>query len=251
MKLARYGLLAAAAAALSAAQAPLPRGGAILDKYIEATGGRAAHDKVQTMTETATMEIAAAGVRFQVTTYHAAPNKSYMLMEIPGVGKMEEGTDGDVVWSLSAVQGARVKQGDERAFALLTAALKSDLRWQDFYKSVETVGVENVNGEPCYKVELTSKEGLKQIRYYSTKSGLMLKAALTLKTEMGEIPTETLLSDYRDESGILAPHKIVTKLLSQEMIMTVESIQINPEIAASRFALPAEIKALVEKSKVK
>lgn len=249
--IARCGLLAAAAAALAAAQAPLPRGAAILDKYIAATGGRAVHEKVKTIIETATMEIGASGVRSQVTTYHAAPNKSYMVMEVPGAGKIEEGTDGEVVWSLSALQGARIKDGEERAFALLNAAYDSDLHWQDFYKTVETTGSESVNGEPCYKVELTSKEGLQQTRYYSAKSGLMLKVVMTAKTEMGAIPTETLVGDYRDESGLLVPHKITTKMLSQEMVMTIQGVQINPEIPASRFALPAEIKALVEKNKAK
>jgi outer membrane lipoprotein-sorting protein len=247
----RYGLLAAAAAALAAAQTPLPAGGSLLDKYIEATGGRAVHQKVKTMIETATMEMASAGLKFQVTTYHAAPNKSYMVMEIPGVGKMEEGTDGDIVWSLSAMQGPRIKQGEERSFALLSAAYDSDLNWKGYYKSAETTGVEDVEGEPCYKVDLTSNEGLKQTRYYSTKSGLMRKTAMTMKTEMGDIPTETIVSDYRDESGLLVPHKVVTKLMSQQMVMNIERVELNPEIDASRFAPPAEIKALLEKSKAK
>jgi len=239
------------AAALSYGQAPLPEGGALLDKYVEVTGGRAAHEKVKAMIETMTVEIPAAGVKFQATAYHAAPNKSYTVMEIPGAGKMEEGTDGNIAWSLSALQGARIKEGDERAFALLDAAYDSDVRWKDYYKSVETTGTETVEGEPCYKVELTSKGGLKQTRYFSTKSGFLLKAAMTMKTAMGEIPAETVLSDYRDEGGILAPHRMVTRLMSQEMIMSVDSIKLNPEIDPSRFALPAEIQALVEKSGAK
>jgi outer membrane lipoprotein-sorting protein len=243
-----YGLLAAA---LSYAQAPLPAGGTLLDKYIEVTGGRAAYEKVKTRIETMTVEIPAAGVKFQTTAYHAAPDKSYTVMEVPGAGKVEEGTDGNIAWSLSAMQGARIKEGDERAFALLEAAYDSDVRWKDYYKSVETTGTEMVEGEPCYKVELTSKEGLKQTRYFSTKSGLMLKATMTMKTAMGDIPAETVLSEYRDEGGILAPHKMVNKMMSQQMIISVDSIKLNPEIDPSRFALPAEIKALVEKSKAK
>src|SRR6266851_9757578 len=82
---------------LSAAD-PLPKGEAILDKYIEVTGGKAAYEKKRTEVSSAVMEFVGKGVRANMTSYHAEPNRSYMVVEIEGIGKMEEGTDGSVVW---------------------------------------------------------------------------------------------------------------------------------------------------------
>ena len=251
LRFTKYGLPAVALAMLCSpmrAQTPLPEGSAVLDKYVEVTGGRAAYEKLRSEVQTATMEIAGQGVRFTMTIYRAAPNKSYVVMEMPGMGKIEEGTDGKVVWSLSAIQGPRIKEGAEKSMGLLAATFNGDLRWRELYKSAETVGVEDVEGGPCYKVVLTGNDGLIQTRYYSTKTGLIVKTIMTVKTQMGEIPTESVVSDYRDAGGVLVPYKSVSKILTQQLVMTVENVKPNAEIDASRFALPDEIKALLQKS---
>jgi zinc protease len=250
----KHDLLAVALGALIsqlAAQEALPQAGAILDKYIEATGGRAAYEKLHSEVRSGSMELVGKGITFKMTLYRAAPSKSYMVLEVPGVGQMEEGTDGQVAWSRSAVQGPRVKEGDERALALLAAAFNADLRWRDLYKSAETQGSEEVNGQSCYKVLITTKEGLQQTRYYDKKSGLLVKAAMIAKTQMGEIPTESLLSDYKSVDGILIPHKTFMKVLGQEIVMTLDSLKTNVEIEESRFQAPEEIKALLGKSPAK
>src|SRR5262249_52461123 len=61
---------------------PLPTGEAILDKYLEVTGGKAAYEKKQTEIQSAVMEFVGKGVKANMTIYHAAPNKSYSVAEI-------------------------------------------------------------------------------------------------------------------------------------------------------------------------
>ena len=53
------------------------------------------------------------------------------------------------------------------------------------------------------------------------------------------------LSDYRDEAGLLKPHKVVTEILGQEMVMTFRSFLPNAEIDPAQFEVPPEVKALV------
>jgi hypothetical protein len=230
-----------------AAQEALPQASAILDKYVEATGGRAAYEKLRSEVRTGSMEIVGKGITFKMTLYRAAPSKSYMVLEVPGVGTVEEGTDGQVAWSRSALQGPRVKEGGERALALLAAAFNGDLRWRELFQSAETSGTEEVNGQPCYKVLVATKDGVQQTRYYDKKSGLLVKTNMIAKTQMGDIPTESLVSDYKPVDGILVAHKAVTKMLGQELTMTVESIKTNVQIEESRFQPPDDIKALIAK----
>src|SRR5205085_11846766 len=99
----------------------LPKGEAILDKYIEVTGGKAAYEKKRTEVSSAVMEFVGKGVKANMTSYHAAPDKSYTVIEIDGIGKIEEGTDGSVVWERSALKGPRVKTGQEKALSLRAA----------------------------------------------------------------------------------------------------------------------------------
>jgi hypothetical protein len=222
---------------------------AILDKYVEVTGGRAAYEKVQTEIATGTLELTGMGLSGSLTSYRAAPNKSYTVIDFAGVGKAEEGSNGEVAWSVSPQEGPRIKQGDERANALRSDAMHTEIRWRDFYKKAELAGTEDVSGKACYKVVMTPNEGAAETRYYDKSSYLLVKVILPLTTPQGAMTIEQNLSDYRDDGGILAPHTIMLKIPNLDMLMKIESVKRNVDIPADRFNLPAEVKALMTDKK--
>jgi hypothetical protein len=235
--------LLASAFAVRAAD-PLPTGEAILDKYIEVTGGKAAYEKVHSQVSNAVMEFTGKGVKANVTMYHAEPAKSYTVIDIEGIGKMEEGTDGTVVWERSALKGPRIKTGDERAMSLRGASLGHDVRWRDFFSKVECTGVEPIDGHVSYRVVLTPKEGQPETRYYDKTTNLLVRTNMIVKTEMGEIPAESMVSDYRKVDGVLTPFVVKQKVLGQEFSVMVQTLKNNVEIPKDRFALPDDVKAL-------
>jgi hypothetical protein len=59
------------------AAADLPKGETLLDKYIEATGGKAAYARIHSDMTTGTMEFKAMGLKGKITTYAAEPDKKY------------------------------------------------------------------------------------------------------------------------------------------------------------------------------
>lgn len=224
----------------------LPKADTILDKYIEATGGKAAYEKNHTEISTGTMEVVGKGIKGTMASYRSAPNKSYTEIDITGIGKMREGSDGTVAWSFSAMQGPRLKDGEEKAGALQAARFNAELNWRDVYKA-ETTGVEQVDGNDCYKVQLTPKEGLAMTRYYDKKSYLMVKMVITVKNPMGEFAVESLVGDYRKEGAILSPHKVTQKAAGQEISITIDNVKYNAEIPKDKFEPPDEIKAMLKK----
>ena len=173
-------VLSTAGVSLRAAD-DLPKAETLLDKYIEATGGKAVYEKNRNQMVTGTMDFAGMGMKGTMTAYRAAPDKSYAEINLGGVGKIQEGSNGTVAWSLSAMQGPHVKEGDEKASALHLPRYDAEVHWRDAYKSVQTVGVETVDGKECYKVALTPKEGSPSTRFYDKQSGLMIKLVMTLK----------------------------------------------------------------------
>ena len=237
------------AGALARAADDLPKAETILDRYVEVTGGKAAYEKRKSDVTTGTLELTAMGLKGAMTAYHAAPDKSYTEIEFPGLGKVQEGSNGTVAWQLSAMQGPHLKEGDERATSLLMAKYNGDAAWRDLYKTVETAGVDSVDGKPCYNVTLTPKEGAASSRCYDKASGLMTKAVITMKGPTGEITVEGYASDYRKEGDILVPHKVIQKTMGQEFTITIDSVKPNVDIPAEKFAVPAEIQALIDKDK--
>jgi hypothetical protein len=229
------------------AEEPLPKAEEILDKFVEVTGGKAAYEKVHNEKATGTFEFVGKGVKGTMTSYRAEPNKMYARVELENIGAIEHGTDGDTAWTLSALQGPHIAQGEERALAIREATLHEPLLWRKLYKSAETTAVEIVDGAACYKVVLTPNEGKPETQYYDKKSNLLVKMTMTVVSQMGEIPSEILVSDYKEQNGLLSPRKTRNKLLGQEFETSVGQVEYNIDIPKDRFDLPNEIKALAKK----
>ena len=247
----RIGLALALGAGMLAAADELPKGETVLDKYIEVTGGKAAYAKIHSEMTNGTMEFKAMGLKGKMTSWAAEPDKRYTEMVLEGIGKIQEGSNGEVAWGMSAVQGPRLKDGDEKAETLLQAKFNADLSWRELFKSAETVGVEAIDGKDCYKVVLTPKVGTPITKWYDKQSNLLVKMSLTAKSPMGDIQSDSTFSDYRKEGDVIVPHKVLSHVATMELQMTVESVQYNPEIPKDRFDLPDEVKALLNKPPAK
>ena len=242
-------VLVAAAIAPAFAQDQLPSGETIVDKYIEVTGGKAAYQKIRSEVITGSMVFGAMGIKGTLTIYHAEPALIVSEINIEGIGKIQEGSDGTVAWALSAMQGARLKDGAEKAEAVREATMHADVNWRDYFTKAETIGVESVDGKACYKVVLTPKEGSPETRFYDKDTNLLLRTTRKVKSPMGEIEVESTAADYRKDGDILLPHRMTQKAAGQEFVMTIDSVQHNVTIPKEKFEIPDEIKALMAKGK--
>lgn len=246
----RIALAAVLLTAIPAIAAPaLPAAETILERFVEATGGKAAYEARKTEVVTGTVEFAAAGLKGSMESYFEEPGKFYMAMNLAGIGKIESGLIDGVAWENSVLQGARIKTGEEREQAIREAAMNGTYRWRDFFAKAETVGEETVEGEPCYKVVLTPAQGSPETMYFEEKSGLMRKTALVAASQLGNIAAESISTEYKKFDGILAPAKVTEKVAGQEFTITIETMKENQEIPAGKFALPAEVKALLARQK--
>jgi hypothetical protein len=251
----RYLCLAAVIGFATFAQSPeqgkeeaLPKAETILDRFVEVTGGKAAYEKRKNEVETGTLEFKAQGLKGSVTRYTAEPAEEYLVMEIDGVGKIESGINKGVVWDKNPMLGPRIKSGAERAQALREGTFNASLHWREFYPKVETTGIETIDGEPCYKVVLTPKEGNPETTYYQKKSGLAVKTTTIAVSPMGDVPLEAISADYKNFGGVTVATKMTQKAAGQEFTITIQDVKINQPVPADRFEPPAEIKALLSKA---
>lgn len=191
-------------------------------------------------------DLPAQGISAKMTMWRAE-GKSLAQIEIPNMGVIEEGYDGAVAWSKNPMQGARVKDGNEKEMAAYGAETNPDLNWRSLYSSATVKGTEDVKGAPAYHLELTTKGGQKMERWYDQKSGLLVKTRMVMSSPQGEIPLESFIGDYRVVEGVNTPHKIIQSVMGQEMTLAFQTIQVNQPVDAAKFALPEDVKALVKK----
>jgi hypothetical protein len=245
-------LAALALVALSAgAGETLPKAEAVLDKYVEASGGKEAFLKLKNRVGKGKFSAPVAGIEGDVTIAQAAPDKLHVTLNLPGAGKIEEGVSDGVAWEKSVLTGTKIKKGNAKASALRNADFYSELNWRKLYKKAETTGEAQVDGKPAYKVDLTTPEGKVVTGYYDKKSGLLVKKTLEVETDQGDIKSDIYLTDYKKVDGIMVPHK--AKHEGGPLVINIEltSIEHNVDIPAERFALPPDVRKLLAKQKSK
>ena len=221
----------------------------VLDRYVEATGGKAAHEAVTSSVSKVTLTIPAQSITLNMMLYQARPNRLYTRIESEMTGVIESGVSDSVAWEMSAMSGPRLKEGQEKADALRDAAFDALTDWRVYYPKVELAGVDTVDGAVCDKVVLTPATGTPRTMYLERASGLIRRYDLTVESPAGSLTVKSTLGDYRKEGAILVPHRTEIDALGQKRVMTVDSVAVNPDIPSERFAPPAEVKKLLEAKK--
>jgi hypothetical protein len=227
--------------------ASLPTGRAIIDRYVEAIGGRDAVLRHQSIRSVGTFEMPAAGVKGDLTVVQMAPNKMAMTIDLPGVGQMVSGYDGTVGWSINPMQGPRVLEGKELAQLREDAGPAAMLRSPDRIRSAETLELTTMNGKPCYKVKITYHSGRESFDCYSSETGLLVSMTQTQESPMGAVQVTTLFDDWKEFGGLKSATKVRMQMLGQEQLLTVDRIEFDRPEDAKAVEVPEQIKPLVKK----
>ena len=227
----------------------LPSSEEIIAKMIEGEGGAAAKRKIQNRVVKFTMDLGVGGMTGKGLGHAARPGNTHTALEIQGLGTMQEGVTDGVAWGLAMMTGPQIKEGGERALALLEADLDGLLNWKSHFRKIECVSKESLDGKEYFKVELTPHEGSVITTYVDTKTYLPHRTDLKLSIPMGELDIIIYSEDYRPVDGVQYAHKIRREMMGQKHVITIESIEHNVEMPKDRFKLPDEIKALVAKNK--
>lgn len=232
-------LLLLAVAPVAGAQSPAE----VLARYTRAIDPEGKIPTLQGMKSMITMDIPAAGMSATITAVQRRPNQMVMTIEIPGLGEMRQGYDGQTVWSSDPMQGPRIVTGAEATALIDNASFDAMARRPDQFTSMEMAGEGEVAGEKTTCLKLVWKSGRETTECFSQTSGLMLESRAKTQSQMGEVEATSRMSDYRAVNGILVPHKITQSMMGMEQVMTTTLVEFGPQPAAL-FELPAEIKAL-------
>src|SRR5579871_2809901 len=94
-------LAGALCVSLSIGQAQTPKltVSEVMDKYIAATGGRAAYAKIKSTVVKGTLEVAPQGLKGTFSASAKAPNLLVVTQNIDGIGEIRQGYDGKTGWS--------------------------------------------------------------------------------------------------------------------------------------------------------
>jgi hypothetical protein len=246
LTLAAVAMVAATSTPPAAAQDALPPAEQLIDRHVEAVGGRDAVLGHTSSRVTGTFSMPAAGIQGTIVMMAARPNLSVSRVEIAGLGVIRSGFDGEFGWSIDPNLGPRLVDGLELAASTEGGSQLAAVRDASLFDVRETVEKTEVNGQACYKVRLVWKSGRETFDCYSEETGLMVASMARQDSPMGEIETTTLLEEYRETGGVLSATRIRQQMLGQEQIMTLETIEYDV-VEPEAFEAPEAIRTLIER----
>jgi hypothetical protein len=225
--------------------ATLPSARTIIDRYVEAIGGRKAILAHSSTHASGTMSMPSSGVSGAVDLYSARPNKSFIKLTLGGIGEVQEGFDGTVGWSMSAITGPMLTLGKELEQKKFDAAYDADLHDPGRYKAMQTIEKTTFEGRPCYKLSLTHLDGTEDIEYYDVENRFKVGAVATRDSPMGPVQVTQLYGDYKKFGDLLVPTTMKQATMGVQQVLTFTVVEFDT-VQPSVFEPPAAIKALLK-----
>jgi hypothetical protein len=221
----------------SDATAPaLPSADQLLDKYLAASGGADAVQKITSRVEKGTLT-AFDGQHFPVDIYAKAPDKRVSIMHLPN-GDSVTAFDGHAGWLSVPGRPPHFMNADEIAGARLDADLHfpADVKtlaskWMvsagekiDGHDTIQVVG--RVEGRPPLKL------------YFDPQTGLFLRLVRYNETPLGRLPTQIDYSDYREADGVKVPYRWTLARPGNRFTIQVEELHQNVPLDEAKFTPP-------------
>jgi hypothetical protein len=199
-----------------------PRVKLITEKYVEALGGRAAIERITSRVSMGTFEGTSAGVASggTVEMVEKAPDKSVIMLGVPGMGVMRRGFTGAYGYEQFALAGFREIRGAE----LDAMRLSSDFRWgldlAGHYPKMVLVGREKVGDADADVVEATPERGYPTRLYFDTRTGLLVRQ------------DAVFFEDYREVDGV----RVAFLTRSPLITIKLKEVKHNVPVEDSAFA---------------
>jgi hypothetical protein len=217
----------------------LPTADQILDKFVQAIGGKAAVQKVTSRVSKGTFEIPAMGAGGPIEMYAKAPNPNLVIINIPGFGTVQQGYNGTVAWAQEPTSGLRELSGPELVSAKREAEFYADIKFKEMYSKMTVKGKDKVGDKEVYVIEATPSEGSPAKLYFDTQTGLVLRTDREAETPQGKMPVEIYLEDYREVDGIKMPFIVRQVTPAISFTIKVEEVKHNVPIEDTKFNKPS------------
>lgn len=240
-RLISVGLTALLLLSLAAAPGFCQSASDILEKMIEASGGRKALEAIKDTTMVGEMDLSSIGMTAAATIYHKEPNKFRQEMEVMGQ-LMVNAYDGEVGWyvdpqtqSVQDMTGAQLEESKKGAFEFGNAAILDPGRYGITFTFK---GKETVEGkEYLVLVETFPNDEINTL--FIDPDTYMLHRMKQKGTDMmgGVVDQELFFEDYKKANGVMYSHSMTIMQAGEEFgVFTLIDVKFNSGLEDSLFA---------------
>ena len=209
----------------------------ILDRFVEAAGGKEALEGVKSYRMKGHFEMAALNVRGNMQVWAKDPQKS-LIIEFPGIPPLRKGDDGETHWVQTPVGTFTMKGPEEMSQVERDAEVYSASRIRSLYYRMRLDSRARLNGRDVYIVEGQPTKGPAEKLFFDIENGLLVRWDMARRVPNRTVFVRVHLNDYRDIDGVKIPFNVRMAFESFDFSVTVDEMQHNVEIDDAIFKKP-------------
>lgn len=215
----------------------------IVTKHITAMGGADKLSKLKSIKISAEMEVM--NMQIPVTTTIVQQRGFRSETTVQG-STIIQVIDNDKGWAINPMAG-QLKATPLPEDVVKSLSAETDLTGLYNYKekgqTLTLDGEEDMAGAKVFKVTVNLKNGAKRTNYISKDTYYILKTVAKVNVNGQEVESKNTQSDFRQIDGITYPFtsEVETSAMpGAAMAMKIKTLEINPKIDESIFAMPKE-----------
>lgn len=205
----------------------------VISDYVNAIGGKEKLDAVKDVKMV--MSTSIQGMNMEMTMQQKAPGKMAMSVDMGGMVVNQTKFDGEKGAVLAMGQAQPV---DEETLEGLKeqAIMFPELTYEQRGYQLTLKGIESVEGQNAYKVEVARPNGDKITEFYNVVTHLKIRSVSSQPGPQGDVTVINDFGDYQEVDGIKFPFKTrSTGIMPVPLVLEVKTVEINKGIDDSVF----------------
>jgi photosynthetic reaction center cytochrome c subunit len=206
----------------------------VVDKYVQALGGRAALEQAKSRvlegTQT-TRDLQTQPIRIQETS-----TGEYRVDVNTQPNPVVRAFDGKKAWVAGQGPNARELEGVQAAQIARPTDFGLALNLRTKYKSLAVHGYGSIAGTGTITLEGDPAPEIGETLEFDRQSGLLLRRSIQTRTAYGNLAEQVDYSDYRDVAGVKVPYQVRYTTWQQVTTEKFSDVKINAPIDEAVFS---------------
>ncbi|WP_299800444.1 pitrilysin family protein [uncultured Maribacter sp.] len=199
----------------------------VLEKYIEAIGGKSKLEGVNTLAMMAEAEMQ--GMKLNLNIKKTSSDQLMQDVHMMGNSVSKRVLNGDTGYMVMQGQRKDLEEKELKAIKKESAPFTELQLIND--DSIVIEGMEMVGEKNAYKL----KVGENKSAFYDVETGLKLQEVTVTEMQGQQIASTSNFEDYKEVSGILFPYKIMQTVGPQSFEFIVSEIKVNDGVSPADF----------------
>ncbi len=199
----------------------------IIDKYIEAIGGKAKLEAAKSYVMTAAAEMQ--GMKLELEMKKTTNNQFMQDVKMMGNSMSKQVLNGDGGYMVA--QGQRNNLSEDEVMKIKEeSALFPELNYANL-DGISLEGMEMVGDKNAYKLKVNDKKSA----FYDVETGLKLQEVNITEMQGQQMTSTSNFENYQEVDGILFPFKLIQTVGPQNFEFIVSEIKINDGVSDVDF----------------